>query len=147
MPFNSSTLSLLLICSLGLAIVRAVPLPTPLPQPLQIPGVGGLTLGYTDGKLTAGLSVKYSGKPLGQSVTGLLSLGGDINTSNFIEGGIQEADTESIDLPLLTVIDGGAYSRPVDVSATINPTLLSADGLIGLVNGGFLGQSFTVLGE
>lgn len=118
-----------------------MPLPTPAPL---VPGVA-----YTieDGKISAGLSLKYSGKPFGQSVTGLLSLGGDINKSNLIEGGIQEADTESIALPLLTIIDGGAYSRPVDVSATINPTLLSADGLIGLVNGGFLGQSFTILGE
>lgn len=132
-------------------LCHAAPVAAAAATPIPAPHVAGISPAFaiTDGKLSAGLAI--SGNPFvipgvfSQAL--LLSLGGDINTSNGVEGGIVEADTESLDLPLATVVaQGVAISSAPDVSGTANLGTLAASGLAGAVQGGLLGQSFTVFG-
>ncbi|PWN89247.1 hypothetical protein FA10DRAFT_139136 [Acaromyces ingoldii] len=139
----------LVLAAVGMA--RAMPMPQATPAPSVKPaGPPGIRpeFAITDGKISAGLSIGYVGlmNGPGNSESGLLSLGGDLNTANLIEGGIEEADTESIEGPLFTLVDGGIGNGPVDVSGTINPTGVAVSGLVGAVTGAFLGQPYTVIG-
>lgn len=114
---NGNTLTLVLV-AIGLA--RAMPMPQATPAPSVKPaGPPGIRpeFAITDGKISAGLSIGYVGlmNGPGNSESGLLSLGGDLNTVNLIEGGIEEADTESIEGPLFTREPASKQSRSLYV--------------------------------
>lgn len=91
-----------------LALLSLVAVAMALPQGLQPTPVARQikpTFAIEDGKLSAGLILNTGvGSSDGALVTGYLSLGGDINKSNFLEGGVQEMDTEVIPIPFLATL-------------------------------------------
>lgn len=85
----------LLLSLVGLAFAMPAPGPTRTLQARQVTP----TFAIEDGKISAGLILNsFVGKAPGPSATGYLSIGGDLNLSNGLEGAIQEDDTESIPL-------------------------------------------------